>query len=58
MFWDQLFLLVYINDIEDEINAKVKLFADDTVLYQEINNENDVSKLNNDFIKIQEGESK
>lgn len=47
--------LVYINDIAQNINKdiKVRLFADDCLLYKEINNEND-SKILNDALKVVE----
>jgi len=35
-----LFLL-YINDITDNINSQIRLFADDTVIYREINDQKD-----------------
>ena len=35
-----LFLL-YINDITDNINSQIRLFADDSVIYREINDQQD-----------------
>lgn len=40
-----LFLL-YINDLPTNLNVKVKLFADDCVLYREINSPDDHAALN------------
>lgn len=42
-----LLFLLYINVIAKEVNVKIRLFADDCVLYQEIVNIEDQIKLNN-----------
>jgi hypothetical protein len=46
-----LFLL-YINDIATEISSTMRLFADDSILYREINNDNDRAMLQNDIDKL------
>lgn len=47
-----LLFLLYINDIAKEVNVKIRLFADDCVLYQEIVNIEDQIKLNNALAQI------
>ena len=46
-----LFFLIYINDLTDNLNCNVKLFADDTTLYDILETAN---VLNNDSRKIRE----
>ena len=43
-----LFLL-YINDIADQIQSTVRLFADDSVIYREIHNQHDIDTLQQDL---------
>lgn len=49
-----LFFLVFINDIIRDIPVKIRLFADDCVLYQEVNACSDQILLNNSLSKIQD----
>ena len=44
-----LLFLAYINDLPNNINSSVRLFADDCVLYREINNEFDNQSLQDDL---------
>ncbi len=54
-----LFFLIFINDIVDEIDASVKLFADDTSLYLEIDNAvESAEKLNRDIDRIHQWSEK
>ena len=54
LFWDLFF--IFINDIVDEIDASIKLFANDTSLYIEIDNAAESAKiLNRDIDKIPQG---
>ena len=46
-----LFLL-YINDIVNEINTTIRLFADDTTLFEIIGSHESVELLNEDFLKF------
>ena len=46
-----LFLL-YINDIVNEINTNIRLFADDTTLFVILENHESIKFLNEDFLKI------
>jgi hypothetical protein len=46
---EPLLLLAYVNDVKYNILNSIKLFADDTALFKEINNPlNDFLELNND----------
>ena len=45
-----MLFLLYINDINNEITSRIKLFADDSVLYRNICNQNDQVFLQNDAI--------
>lgn len=49
-----LFFLVFINDIVRDIPVKIRLFADDCVLYQEVNDPSDQLLLNDSLSKIQD----
>ena len=50
-----LLFLIYINDISQNLESKVKLFADDTSLFSVVNDPNiSAELLNNDLNKIQE----
>ncbi|WP_218106885.1 hypothetical protein, partial [Microcystis aeruginosa] len=44
--------LVYINDLSKVIDSEVRIFADDTVVYREIEREEDRLILSNDLNKI------
>ena len=44
--------LLYINDINNAIKSQIKLFADDSVLYRNICNQNDQVILQNDLDTI------
>ena len=44
-----LLFLIYINDIVHNLNSKIKLFADDAVLYSEVSNVHDVSLFQQDL---------
>ena len=48
--------LAYINDIGDNINSKLRLFADDTILYRNIRCPADTQKLQDDLTKLQSWE--
>ena len=50
--------LIYINDLGDNIKANVRLFADDTILYQHISSPNDCRCLNEDLSRLQQWEMK
>ena len=49
--------LVYINDLGDKLKANVRLFADDTVLYQTIRGQEDVESLQTDLQTLEEWEN-
>ena len=44
-----LLFLCYINDIAHNISSKIRLYADDTLLYRSIHSEQDVVALQNDL---------
>ena len=51
---DSLLLIFFINDIVNEINDEIKLFADDTSLYLIVDNHNDTAfLLNQDLNQLQ-----
>lgn len=49
-----LLFLTYINDIDEDINSKLRLFADDSAIYREINTLTDAHDLQRDLFKLQE----
>jgi hypothetical protein len=52
--WTSFIYLIFINDIVNEINAEMKLFADDTSLYLIVDNPSDTAfLLNQDLNQIQ-----
>ena len=48
--------LAYINDLPDSLKSKVRLFADDTVVYLTIKKEDDCHTLQNDLHKLEKWE--
>ena len=52
-----LFLL-YINDIAEELDSTVRLFADDTIVYLAVKNSDDADSLQNDLHKLGRWEKK
>ena len=49
----QLLFLLFINDIGGTVHSKLRLFADDAVVYMEIRSSKDRDKLTNDLAAIQ-----
>ena len=47
-----LLLLIYINNLPNNIHSTVRLFADDCVLYREINNQLDSQELQKDLHEL------
>ena len=43
-----ILFLYHINDLPDAVKSSVRLFADDCLLYREINSQNDHNKLQKD----------
>ena len=54
-----LLFLIYINDLPDYIqnNSTVKMFADDTIIYHSITNQQDTNALQEDLDALQRWES-
>ena len=48
-----LLFLLYINDLPDNLSTRVRLFADDCILYTPIRTQNDSSLRQNDLLKLQ-----
>jgi hypothetical protein len=44
-----ILFLCHINDLPDAVKSSVRLFADDCLLYREINSRNDYNKLQKDL---------
>ena len=53
-----LLFLLYINDLPDNLSTRVRLFADDCILYTPIRTQNDSSLLQNDLLKWQKWQDK
>ena len=49
--------LFYINDLQSRLTSKVRLFADDTIIYLTIANEDDASTLQEDLNKLGQWEN-
>ena len=47
-----LMFLLFINDIGDGINSQLRLFADDSLLFKTINNDNDANQLQKDLDQL------
>jgi hypothetical protein len=45
-----LLFLVYINDLPENFHSSAKLFADDCLLYREVNTTSDTNKLQEDLV--------
>ena len=48
-----LLFLVYINDITDYVSSSCRLFADDCILYRQINSPTDAAILQNDLKELE-----
>ena len=49
-----ILFLIYINDIRSGISSKMRLFADDSIIYREINSAYDHQCLRNDLLLLQQ----
>ena len=47
-----LLLLLYINDMADDLQSEIRLFADDCILYKVVNNTADCVKLQDDIDQL------
>lgn len=53
-----VFFLIYINDITDNMQSTIRLFADDCTIYRPINNKNDQQILQSDLTNLTKWEQK
>ena len=53
-----LLLLVYINDLPEQVRSTTRLSADDCLLYRKINSLEDTSIIQDDLVKLQQWEDK
>ena len=49
-----ILFLCHINDLPNAVSSKVRLFANNCLLYREINNENDQNTLQKDLQNLEE----
>ena len=52
-----ILLLCYINDLLDQVSSTARLFADDCLLYRNINAKADADKLQDDIDRLQKWEA-
>ena len=52
-----LLFLIYINDISEQLESPVRLFADDSVLYREIRSIEDTHSLQQDYSVFKNGQT-
>ena len=53
-----ILFLVYLNDLPAKLQSKVRLFADDTIIYMSVTNESDAVTLQKDLKLLEEWEAK
>ena len=53
-----ILFLIYINDLPEEVKAKVRLFADDTIVHMTMTSENDAASLQQDLDRLASWEKK
>ena len=53
-----ILFLVYINDLPAKLQSKVRLFADDTIVYMAVTNETDAAVLQKDLKLLEEWENR
>ena len=53
-----IMFLAFINDLPDAVSSKVRLFADDCVMYRTVKDDNDCNTLQEDLNKLAEWEKK
>ena len=58
LFESNIFILIYINDLDDDITSKVLKFADDTKVFRKIKSDTDRQQLQDDLNKLTEWSEK
>ena len=53
-----ILFLLYINDLPEEVNSTVRLFADDTIMYMTLSSDKDATSLQQDLDKLAAWEEK
>ena len=53
---EPLLFLCYINDLPAQVKSSIKLYADDTLVYQIIHSKTDQDKLQEDLCKLASGQ--
>ena len=53
-----ILFMIYINDLPTSVKSKVRLFADDTIIYRHINKHQDTVDLQDDLRQLEDWESK
>ena len=54
LFWGRVCSFFFVNDLLSSVSARVKLFADDSVLYRHIESSADHDKLQQDLLQLEE----
>ena len=54
--WSSTFPIVYINELPEQVRSKMRLFADDTIIYRKINTTDDCRILQEDLDSVQKWE--
>ena len=57
-FLGSIFFLIFINDLTQSLSSKVRLFAEDAILYFEVASADDCQVLQNDLNKLTDWEEK
>ena len=53
-----ILFLTFINDMQEHVNSKCRLFADDSIMYREVKSEDDCDSLQKDLNSLHEWETR